>query len=152
MVKKDEEIGKEKGAGLKTGKVKFMLGHGSYEMNRPGRGNAVYGPGDEFELNPTDVQDLRAILQILRPVNSTGRKDVNAWNRVKNAATGATERVVRFTVVSGLENLPEVLQKHQYTTQGILLDEEKEAIKKLCPDFPFERRNQRRGPMGIGPF
>lgn len=118
--------------------IQIRLGKyaGGWDISIPGRGTRTYGPNDLIKLNPYDEFELRAILGVIKEVN---RRSSNAWMRVNNKQTGETERAERFVIESGLEGLPEVLQKHSYTASGGYTDEEIEAIKVICPKFRFEK-------------
>ena len=137
----DKTMEKEPAEIEKPERVRFAYGGSSgYEIYMPGRGSKMFARGDVIELNPTDVQELRAILCIVKELN---RRKTNAYIRVIDQKTGETERVERFTELDGsLKLIPEVLRKHHYTGEGGYTDEEKAAIRTLVPDFPLERRQR----------
>ena len=149
MAKQNEELTmKEKPAEPKSGdvkptpgKVQILYGGSSgYEIHFPGRGNKIFARGDVIELDPADIMELRAILCIMKDINSPRR---NAYIVVTNKLTNETKRMERFTPVGETLNaLPKILREHRHTAEGGYTNDERAAIKSLCPDFPFEKKRQ----------
>jgi hypothetical protein len=139
----NEMESKESDMTQKVGKVKAKLGYGIWTVNFPGVGNKTYLPGNEFELDPTDPAELKALLNIIKMVNTNiEQRKLNRYIRKKSPNDPESETVYRFTILSGLENLPEVLQKHRFTADGFFTKEEEMAIKKLCPEYVLKKPKQ----------
>lgn len=100
------------------------------------RGVQVLTPGSTKRFNVHDKEDLHHLLGILKSVNS--RANVSRYIE-KNAADGMEHKQrKRFTVKSGLEYLPPLLQKVEFEISEVPTDEQRDAILSLCPDY-FEQ-------------
>ena len=138
--KQNDAMEKGKPAEIQLPKVRITC-HGAHAVYYPGRGMKTYAQGDVAEFDPHDAMELRALLCIVKMMN---RKKTNAYIVVTDKNTNETKRMERFTLPddSGFAKLPKVLQEHVATMDGGYTDKERDAIKTLVPDFPFEKKRQ----------
>ena len=118
-------------------------GPAGYDIDYPKRGKTTIRPGESFGLRPSDPYELEALLQILKVING-GRINFRTRLSKPDAEGGRdAEKVYRFQIESGMENLPEVLQNHKFSTSNMLTETEEAAIMKICPKF-FERPDMKK--------
>jgi len=113
-------------------------------IDYPGRGRVQLHVGQTTEFDVHDDQQLTALLTVVKEIN---RPKTNRRLRL-NKVAGKTEYEYyqAFTIVSGENALPKVLREHSYTESGMLTNDERSAIKALCPGFQFERPRPRPQP------
>ena len=114
-----------------------------WDINFVGRGKVAVRPGENVELDPHEVTQLRALLTIVKEIN---RPYSNERVRLKPPTPSgfkAQEMVPRFEYVSGKELLPEVLQKHSYSASNMFTDAERNAVLDLCPKY-FDETNPKK--------
>jgi len=129
--------------------VKFN-GPTGWDIDLAGRGLVSLRPGEEFEFNPREPTELRALLGIIKEVN---RPRTNRRIRLKpQTSDGYKEQefIERFVITKGLENLPEAIRKHAYSASNMLSPSEKKAILELCPQY-FEQSSLKNRRVVLSP-
>ena len=93
---------------------------------------------ETIELDPHDGGQLHTIIQVLRTINNPRVNEVEYMDK------GTRKHNIRkkFEIVSGLDSLPEVIQKTRMSKMEYTL-EEREAIMSLAPDFPPLKRKEK---------
>jgi len=133
-MKKTEEKSMEK-------KGKFVEveynGIGAWSIYYPKKGVFTFGPGDKHSFDLTNKYDLRAMLDIIKQINSP--TNTSSYVDKKDRAMPHKYRQ-RFVITSGKENIAPVLLKYNFRINNIITEEEEEAIKELCPDFFKEEK------------
>lgn len=108
-----------------------------WDINYPGRGKFSLFKGQTVKFNIHDRKELRALISVVKEIN---RPRGNSRVELKKSG-GHTEYLTinRFEIVEGKELLPEIILKMQYSSSGMPLDDERDAIVSICPDF-FEKK------------
>jgi len=137
-VKNDKETkGMEVKATDKPEYVEVLHNGDIWDINYAGRGKFSVFKGQTVKFNVHNRQELRALISVVKEVN---RPKGNERSQVKKEGGQAEYiRIKRFEIVGGREYLPEIILKMQYTSSGIPLDNERDAIVSICPDF-FEKK------------
>jgi len=127
-------------AEVNTPKFVEVIFNGStgWTISYHGRGNKVIMPGETAKFNIYEKQQLHALLQVLKNVNTENintRTIVNKQNKAK-----PYEYIKRWEVLNGLEHLPKVLQDIQFGENNFPSEEEQKAIVSLVPNYYLKEK------------
>lgn len=135
-MKKDEGIEMKETKETKEAKcitVEYN-GSGGWAIDFAGRGSRIIAPGEKVPLNIHDKQELHAILQIVKQINSP--KTNTDWYLEKGDRANPHKSRIRFKISEeDLQLLPPVLRKLQFQQNSLPSDEEAKAITSLVPDY-----------------
>ena len=136
VINSDEKTIEAKGA-EKREFVEVRHNGDIWDINYAGRGKFSVFKGQTVKFNIHNRHELRALLSVVKEINSP--RGNNRTHMEKKGGMVEYKTVARFEFVEGKERLPEILQKLNYSSSGIPLDEERDAILELCPDY-FEKK------------
>lgn len=138
--KKEMETKDKPKAEVKSPKFVEVIFNGStgWTIDYQGRGRKTIMPGKTEKFNIYDKQQLHALLQVLKNVNTekiNTRTIVNKKNQAK-----PYDYIKRWEVVSGLDNLPKVLQDITFGENNFPSEEEQKAIVSLVPNYYIKEK------------
>ncbi len=131
---KNEEKVMEKGAKVDDRKVVEVEygGTATWSINTPRTGKRVIYPGERAKFNMENKYEMRALIQILKQINLP---KVNTQSFIQKGVAEPVKYRRRFSLVSGMENIPEALMKLSYRENDYYTPDEEKSILSLCPDF-----------------